>query len=346
MARNFHTSANIAYYLAWLPLTGLVDVLLILQGIGVVPALIVGFSFSLPMAVVGGSARYMCRVLPLRRDRLLQVLPPLGGVTFLISGTWTGLFVIISRALAWLPPGDLMDIAGFLFLVSALSIDFSLVFHYLMIAMEEAQEARQRAEEAKVLSREAELRALRAQLNPHFLFNSLNSVAALTATDPAAAREMVLRMSSFFRSTLAAGRQEVFTLGEELALLRNYLDIEQVRFGERLVVREEVDASLHSLKWPPLLLQPLVENAVKHGVSPSADPVTVDIRALRDGEAAVIRVCNGRDPEARSTGGTGIGLSSSRERLSRFFGDAATMTVEAEDRMFCVTIRIDMEKLK
>jgi LytS/YehU family sensor histidine kinase len=117
--------------------------------------------------------------------------------------------------------------------------------------------------QALVAARDAELKALKAQINPHFLFNSLNSISALAGIDAARAREMCVRLSDFLRSSLSVGEREAVPLSEELALAHNYLGVEQVRFGGRLRVEQQIAPECESALVPPLLLQPLVENAVK-----------------------------------------------------------------------------------
>jgi LytS/YehU family sensor histidine kinase len=156
---------------------------------------------------------------------------------------------------------------------------------------------------------------------------------------------MVVRLATFFRATIAAGRQESIPLAEELALLRNYLEIEKVRFDERLVVEEQVDPALLPVAWPPLLLQPLAENAVKYGVSSSAGPVRIVLTGALEPEYAVLSIHNNFDPAGLPPPGTGTGLAATRERFERFFGEGATMTVDAAAGGFRVTLRVQREKL-
>src|SRR5437870_5640660 len=143
----------------------------------------------------------------------------------------------------------------------------SVGLHYAALAAEASRQAERRAAEARTLVREAELLSLRIQLNPHFLFNSLHSIAALTTLDGARAREMCMRLAEFLRSSLGLGGRETVPLGEELALARSYLEVEQVRFGERLRVDEDIEPACEGCAIPALLLQPLMENAVKHGIA-------------------------------------------------------------------------------
>ena len=163
---------------------------------------------------------------------------------------------------------------------------------------EEAREASVRAAEARSLARDAELHALRMQINPHFLFNSLHSIAALTTVDSARAREMCIKLSDFLRSSLGLGQREIIPLSEELALARSYLEVEQVRFGARLQFTEDIQESCQDCAVPVLLLQPLVENAVKHGIAGLVEGGAVRLSVERLGGSVHVAVENGFDADA------------------------------------------------
>src|SRR5262249_38358585 len=152
---------------------------------------------------------------------------------------------------------------------------------YAALAAAASREAERRDAESRTLAREAELQALRMQLNPHFLFNSLHSIAALATLDGARAREMCVRLADFLRSSLRLGSKESIPLREELALAKNYLDVERVRFGERLQVHEEIEPACEDCGVPALLLQPLVENAVKHGIAGLVEGGCIRVAAQR-----------------------------------------------------------------
>ena len=165
----------------------------------------------------------------------------------------------------------------------------------------------------------AELRALRAQINPHFLFNTLNTIAALIRENPDAAEDVTTRLADVFRHALTASGREHTRLADELEFLRSWLAIEHVRFGERLRVIEEIDPGLDDVPVPGLLFQPLVENAVRYAVAPRAEGGTISIRVRRDpgGETLTAEVADdgpGFTPGSRAQG-TGVGLESVRERL-------------------------------
>ena len=146
----------------------------------------------------------------------------------------------------------------------------SLAVSYLVAVVDHARASERRALEVQVLAREAELRMLRAQIDPHFLFNSLHSISALTVSDAAAARRMCVLLADFLRESLALGVETRITLKRELGLVARFLDVERVRYGSRLQHRIEADADADACLVPPLLLQPLVENAITHGIAHTA----------------------------------------------------------------------------
>ncbi|MCI0656130.1 MAG: histidine kinase [Acidobacteria bacterium] len=201
--------------------------------------------------------------------------------------------------------------------------------HYLIIALESAREAEVRELSARMLAREAELRALRAQVDPHFLFNCLNSIATLTAEDPGRARRMCLQLAGFLRQSLALGQQDHIQLGEELALAGEYLAIESIRFGPRLHFAQSVEDGCFDCPVPPLLLQPVVENAVRHGIAQILEGGTIRIHAHRGSGGIIVTVENPRDPERPAGRGTGVGLENVRGRLRALHGERAGVEMTA-----------------
>lgn len=177
---------------------------------------------------------------------------------------------------------------------------------------------------------QAQLRALQAQLNPHFLFNALNSVVTLIGRDPALAQRTVVRLADLLRATLRSGDAQEVPLSQELELTRRYLDIEQVRFADRLSVRWDLADDIETVV-PAFALQPLVENALVHGIAQRSGAGTLVISAGRDAGDVVLRVCdNGPGPHAptRASNGAGVGLANLRARLERLYGDGASLTLQ------------------
>jgi sensor histidine kinase YesM len=211
---------------------------------------------------------------------------------------------------------------------------------YLLIAFQASREAETRAIELDLLAREAELRALRAQIDPHFIYNSLHSISALTAHDPPAARRMCLLLADFLRETLRLGSNSRITLGNELALAERFLAIEQVRLGSRLQVTSETDPQAVDCLVPPLLLQPLVENAVVHGIGQLVEGGTIRLAAMRDGEMLTITLENPCDPDRARTRGVGLGLELLRKRLTTQCGVYDAVRANEDSGHFRVEVRM------
>lgn len=213
---------------------------------------------------------------------------------------------------------------------------------YLAISYaSETREAERRVAAFAQAAKEAEIRALRYQVNPHFLFNTLNSLSSLVMTERTAeAESMIMNLSTFYRTSLSGDPLDDVQLAEEVRLQRLYLDIEAVRFPDRLKTEVEVPQELMGVCVPGLILQPLVENAIKYGVSGVNRPVTITIRAERDGDMVRLTVADdGRGPAAKDKDGAGIGLANVRDRLQARFGEAAGLETHApEGGGFVVTL--------
>lgn len=193
---------------------------------------------------------------------------------------------------------------------------------------------------------QAQLDALRMQLHPHFLFNTLNSISVLMADDVKSARRMLSRLGDLLRSSLARENTHEVTLKEELELLQNYLDIEQTRFHDRLTVQVEIEPDVLDARVPNLILQPLVENAFRHGIAPRAHEGVIQIQATRDNGMVKLRVSDngvGFGDPAEQIFSKGIGLSNTRERLNQLYGSAHRFEITTAERAgFEVTIAIPL----
>ena len=210
----------------------------------------------------------------------------------------------------------------------------------LWYTLQEQKETEKRKGEAEKLSKDAELYKLRQQLQPHFLFNSLNSINALISVQPGQARTMIQQLSDFLRGTLKKEELQWVSLEEELQHLELYLDIEKVRFGHRLFteIKNETNGPQ---KLPAMLLQPIVENAIKFGLYDTIEKITIEIKAdVRDNDL-YIQVKNPFDPEtAAPNKGTGFGLSSVQRRLYLLFGRADLLKTETTGNEFITTVKI------
>jgi two-component system sensor histidine kinase AlgZ len=291
---------------------------------------------------------YLCRALPPESSPWSRLLVTHGGGAALASaalvyvGSGLARFVASWRADAPLP-ALYQSHATAVFAGGVLLYLLAVSFHYTLLALDATRRAEQQSTELRVLARESELRALKAQVHPHFLFNSLNSISALTATDPARAREMCILLAEFFRKSLSVGEKDQIALEEELAVTRAYLAIEGLRMGSRLVVHESVDEASRKCQVPPLLLQPLVENAVRHGVATCAEGGTLQLQALCDGERLSVRIENPYDPESPARPGVGLGLKNVRQRLLARYGDRAAVDAQRSGDLFRVVLLLPAE---
>ena len=211
----------------------------------------------------------------------------------------------------------------------------------LWFTLREQQETESRTAAAEKLAREAELSRLRQQLQPHFLFNSLNSISALAGSNPQEARKMIHQLSDFFRGTLRKDDQQLVELQEELEHLTLYLEIEKVRFGHRLKTELHCRDAARHMKIPPLLLQPVVENAIKFGLYDTLGDTVIRIEAAAEGGYLVVTVQNPFDPtSAPPRRGTGFGLSSIQRRLYLLFARNDLLATSQKENIFTTTVKI------
>ena len=328
-------------------LAGLAATILALGGgAGWEEALLLGLPLGMVEGAIVMAARYPCQSAPLRASGMTRALATQATAALASAGAWVVLGGILARILETVPRygGAALRVRGsapMLVVVGALVFLLAAAAHYLILALETARAAEVRGMESRVLAREAELRALRAQVDPHFLFNSLNSIATLTSEDAAAARRMCLLLAGFLRRSLALGGRDRVTLGEEIALVDEYLAIEKVRFGARLLVARQVEAGIEAALIPPLLLQPLVENAVRHGTAQRVEGGTLRLEARRRGEGEIaVTIHNPRNPEKSGRRGAGLGLENVRGRLRSLYGDRARLEVATPPESFVVTVTL------
>jgi two-component system LytT family sensor kinase len=215
--------------------------------------------------------------------------------------------------------------------------------YFLFISLINISEKNAKEAKLETLIKETELKMLRSQINPHFLFNSLNSISSLTITDPEKARTMVVKLSDFMRYALSRKDEQPVSLQSELENLRLYLDIEKVRFGDKLIAEEQISAECFEFKLPVMLLQPLYENAVKHGVYESTESVKILTTArIIEGFIEII-ISNNFDPSSTRKKGTGTGLLNVSRRLELFYGNKASIKNTLENGIYTVTLYIPQE---
>jgi len=228
-------------------------------------------------------------------------------------------------------------------IMGALVFILLIMLYYLMVYSENLKRKINNEANLKTLIREAELSALKAQINPHFLFNSLNSVSSLTMRDPAGARKMIIQLSEFLRYALKHKEKEVTSLDEEIQNIDRYLEIEKIRFEGRLIFEKNIPEDCKLLNLPNMILQPLFENAIKHGVYESLEPVTIHMDCLHNSDFLVITITNNYDEAFHARKGAGIGLRNISSRLKLIYGADDLIITSGENGVYTVILKIPLK---
>lgn len=260
---------------------------------------------------------------------------------FTLSGLFTAFWLVLAYGLWYLNVGDVMleqvDIRGIIgwqfifgmmqyFLVVGI---FYTIFYYQNFKRKEINEA-----ELKILARDAELKALKLQMNPHFLFNTLNSINALITQNPGLARKMISQLSELLRASLESHDKLMISLKEELDLVHLYIAIERIRFGEKMQFEERIDPELLTAPFPAMLLQPLLENAVKHGIANSRRGGRIELSIQKSNDYLLGTVSNEIDDRINRETSNGISLKNIQQRLDRMYGDKYTWSTSPNDSSY------------
>ena len=333
------------YLLAWVPGGLLLAYLLVMMGgLGWLEAATLSIPLALFYALICLAPWPMCRVLVPGESPAPKIFG-----NHLVAAIVAGLmWIVVAKGLALLLGRYLFARLNervsselpLLFGIGVLLYLLSVALHYVLLSMESSKEAETREQEALTLARESELKALKAQINPHFLFNSLNSISALATVDGLRAREMCIKLSDFLRTTLKLGEKQRITLADELSLAKAYLEVEKVRFGARLRVEIQTDPDCNHCVVPSLLLQPLVENAVKHGIAGLVDGGTIRLEAHCSGGQLQLKIGNEFDPDSPAASRHGLGLRNVRDRLRALYENRARVDTSVADGHFVVEVEL------
>ncbi len=297
----------------------------------------------LTFAILALTFWFPCKYLSVEKSSLLKVLLNHVVDAMIASVIWIGMLrFVLPRLLAENAAYQPFFAASLAwrFLIGVLLYSVIAAIYYVAIYYHNFQEKLLREAELKSLVKEAELKTLKFQINPHFIFNSLNSINSLILTAPENASEMTVKLANFLRGTLSATDDSLRPLAEEIRTAKLYLDIEKVRFGDKINYIENIPATHQQIKVPAMLLQPLLENAVKHGVYESLSPVIIRLQSrLQDG-FLVITLENSFDPHATPHKGEGVGLSNIKSRLAMMYHHGNLLKIEKTDDLFRVKIYI------
>lgn len=296
--------------------------------------------FPMLFSILGLSIWYVIKAGSIESSKFLRVIFVHTIAATILNSIWLYVgFVIVKlfnmQANLWLE--DNLALAFFIGYMLYLSY---ILFFYAVSYYHGFKEKLRNEKNLKLLVREAELHALKSQINPHFLFNSLNSISSLTMTNPGKAQEMVIILSSLMRYSLRHNQVDMVAFNEELENNKLYLQIEKVRFGKKLNALFEIEDNCYHAKVPSMILQPLYENAIKYGVYEATEPVTISTLGRCINNDLEITICNTYDPKIMPRKGEGIGLRNIRDRLQLIFGNPMLMKVENIENQFIVTIAI------
>jgi len=310
------------------------------NGIDFQIAFIEVFSFIIIYALIGGSIWYVIKFTTLENNSTYRIVFAHLIAASIIVFIWMYLGVVIIKlvhpeAEKWMKRGMINRIFGG-YMMYLIFVIFFYAVNYYQRFKEKLQN------EGKLLSlvKEAELHALKSQINPHFLFNSLNSISSLTMSDPARAQEMVINLSQLMRYSLKHDQQEKVLFKQELENNKLYLHIEKVRFGSKLEPVFEIDNNCMKAEIPNMILQPIYENAIKYGVYEATEPVEIKTICTCNEEFLQITISNPYDSNVQSKKGEGIGLRNIRDRLQIIYGNPYLLKLADNKKEFTVTLTI------
>jgi len=210
------------------------------------------------------------------------------------------------------------------------------LFYYVLIFYQTNIDNRQREESFKTLLRDAELKSLKSQINPHFLFNSLNSISSLTMFDPEKAQAMIIKLSEYLRFSLQFKPDDTITFEKEIENIQRYLEIEKIRFGKRLAMNFEIEDVCNTVFVPTMILQPLFENAIKYGVHENTEETLISVKAKKESNHIAFTISNNYDKESVGSKGQGIGLSNIKDRMQIIYGTTELVKIKNENSRFTV----------
>jgi len=345
----FKSLKNLNYYLVFWAVLAFLFILLLYIGteIGLTASITDGLVFTFLLGGIGLTLWYPARYIPIEKNSPIKIVSGHSIGALITTGIWLslGYFLLVGlfnfkntyppffySTLAW------RILIGFLFYSLFVS------FYYMIIYYTGFHEREIKEAELKNLVTEAELKSLKFQINPHFIFNSLNSMSALTELDPAKAKKMILKLADFLRYILKTNELEKNKLSEELKNIGLYLDIERIRFEDKFEYIEETSEGCSNVEIPSMILQPLFENAIKHAVYETLDKVTLKLICKIENGFLKIVVQNNFDVAGIAKKGAGVGLKNIEERLKLIYHQNNLLEVKKEKDIFKVTLYIPVEE--
>ncbi|MBN1639218.1 MAG: histidine kinase [Ignavibacteriales bacterium] len=294
---------------------------------------------------IGIALWYPTKFMSFESNKFQKIILNHSIVALLTSLLWTysGYYLIIYLVKASDSELDFLKNALlYRFIVGILFYSIIVLIYYSKIYYDNFKKNIIREYELQNLVKESELKTLKYQINPHFIFNSLNSISSLTYSEPTKAREMIIKLSDYLRSTLATNEKQKRDFKTELSNLKLYLEIEKIRFPEKLEIMEDINDEYLNIEIPSMILQPLIENAIKHGVYESDKKVIIRITASKENDYLKITIQNNFDDNSISAKGKGIGLKNIANRLSLIYNQDNLLKTTKTKSHFIATIFIPL----
>jgi two-component system, LytTR family, sensor kinase len=334
---------TLIYSLSWLAIFIAHGILLYYQyGLTAYCAMADSLVFNFNFALLGLGIWYIARYNDLSKTSIL---------VFILNHTFSMAFLVV----IWVFASNLLlksvivdkkylDFLDFSFtwrlIIGVLYYALLGLIYYVFMYYANFQKKIKSESELKALVKEAELASLKNQINPHFLFNSLNSISSLTVTNPEKAREMLVKLSELMRYSLRTTHNDRSSLSFELDNIEKYITLEKVRFGNKLEFVKEVDESCCAMLLPNMILQPLFENAIKHGIYESTESVTIKVSCKAINNILQITIENNFDPTGKPMKGEGIGLENIKKRLALIYKNPNLLTTEVKNNIFTAKILV------
>ncbi len=340
-------SSRVYFILAWILITAIhVLVLIFFYRVEIRPALVDGIVFDSILAIIALGLWYPVKYMQTGGSRRLGLVLNYLGVAVLTLALWltAGYFIvelILGEDNEYIPFLD--QSMPWRVVSGALIYLVVLLIYYLILYYSNLQEKIHLEADLKTLVKESELNMLKSQINPHFIFNSLNSINALILTDQKKAQDMIIKLSEFLRYAMKYNQKEKISLHEELYNTRLYLEIEKIRFGEKLQVENRIPEEYGKCMIPNMILQPLIENAIKHGVYESTETVTITLDGKVSDDLMNITIINNFDPEQPVRRGNGMGLKNVQNRLMLIYNRADLFSWNIDVTVFTARLSVPYE---
>ncbi len=347
----FKSVKNVNYYLIFWSVLAILFIQLIYLStdIGLTASIADGLVFTFLLALFGIPLWYPARYIPIEKNSALKILLSHGIGALITTTLWilAGYFLMVSViGIKDDYPAFLYSTLAWRIFIGILFYSLFISFYYMIVYYLGFHEREIKEAELKSLVTEAELRSLKFQINPHFIFNSLNSMSALTEIDPPRAKQMIIKLADFLRFILKTNELEKNKLSDELKNISLYLDIEKVRFEDKFEYVEEVKKGCGEIEIPSMILQPLFENSIKHAVYETLDKVVLKLSCETTDEYLKIIVENNYDETDIIKKGAGVGLKNINERLKLIYRQDNLLNINSKNGIFKVTLFIPIEDEK